>query len=246
MNAKLLSVMVTEHWETVVNGGIFAASDDTYATSFLRYRRLEKSIDRMVVQHPIEVSGNDTLLSVEEHNDEENDSKTDSLGKDQMDADMNGSENDNLPSRTKDELSRTISESPSDANWSDRGDSPRSVELSHETITKSITSSIEQIKNIHHDSDDRCRNGKAWDVWTEQLDGCGVKLNLSQLQACHGIEELWCCVNDSVDSYDFGPGAILSGSAGCGKTMAIGGMLWKQRQGGPQLVLCPPASLVSF
>eukprot|EP00550_Attheya_septentrionalis_P010565 CAMPEP_0198304546 /NCGR_PEP_ID=MMETSP1449-20131203/57458_1 /TAXON_ID=420275 /ORGANISM="Attheya septentrionalis, Strain CCMP2084" /LENGTH=2889 /DNA_ID=CAMNT_0044007071 /DNA_START=128 /DNA_END=8797 /DNA_ORIENTATION=- len=246
MNAKLLSVMVTEHWETVVNGGIFAASDDTYATSFLRYRRLEKSIDRMVVQHPIEVSGNDTLLSVEEHNDEENDSKTDSLGKDQMDADMNGSENDNLPSRTKDELSRTISESPSDANWSDRGDSPRSVELSHETITKSITSSIEQIKNIHHDSDDRCRNGKAWDVWTEQLDGCGVKLNLSQLQACHGIEELWCCVNDSVDSYDFGPGAILSGSAGCGKTMAIGGMLWKQRQDGPQLVLCPPASLIRW
>jgi len=40
-------------------------------------------------------------------------------------------------------------------------------------------------------------------------------------------------------------GVMLSGVPTSGKTVATCCLLWKHRNGGPQLIVCPPASLVS-
>ena len=63
------------------------------------------------------------------------------------------------------------------------------------------------------------------------------KLSPGQKDATEFVNELW-KRNSSL-------GAILVGPAASGKTIAACSLLWKQRSNGPQLLVCPPASVVS-
>ena len=72
-----------------------------------------------------------------------------------------------------------------------------------------------------------------------KADAYGVaKLSSWQKDATEFVNELW--------KREESLGAILAGPAASGKTIAACSLIWKQRSNGPQLLVCPPAGVVSF
>lgn len=65
----------------------------------------------------------------------------------------------------------------------------------------------------------------------------GIQLSKGQSEAIRGIETRWnqCSV-----------GGLLHGSRCSGKTILICSLLWRNRNRGPQLILCPPSRLIRW
>jgi hypothetical protein len=98
---------------------------------------------------------------------------------------------------------------------------------------ESITDYIET--SLHQPAEGRSKSAKSEKPKVFSTEG--LRLSSGQKEAIEFVEELW--------ERKHSPGAILSGTAVSGKTIATCSILWKQRSNGPQLLLCPPARLVS-
>jgi len=104
-------------------------------------------------------------------------------------------------------------------------------------------------------SEVECPSESNIDKSCAELEKCGFSLTHSQKKAVHFIENIWNLdipgtAKQDVDGHTWksvhnGCGAILSGMMGSGKTIAVCSVIWKNRENGPQLVICPPGSLVS-
>jgi len=76
-----------------------------------------------------------------------------------------------------------------------------------------------------------------------------VDLDNGQLHAVHFLESLWQSTNDKHSSDEKNCAQLQQRSSNVGKTMAVCALLCKNsavdRDGGPQLIVCSPGSLVS-
>jgi hypothetical protein len=106
-------------------------------------------------------------------------------------------------------------------------------EVVEEKSFESITEYIE--KSLHEPAEGRSKSAKS--EKPKVFGSEGLRLSSGQKDAIEFVEELW--------EREHSPGAILSGTAVSGKTIATCSILWKQRSYGPQLLVCPPARLVS-
>jgi hypothetical protein len=106
-------------------------------------------------------------------------------------------------------------------------------EVVEEKSFESITEYIE--KSLHERAEGKSKSAKS--ERPKVFDSEGLRLSSGQKDAIEFVEELW--------EREHSPGAILSGTAVSGKTIATCSILWKQRSNGPQLLVCPPARLVS-
>jgi len=77
----------------------------------------------------------------------------------------------------------------------------------------------------------------------KSLKDSGIKLHSNQIEAIRFIEELW---KNEGSSSSLISGAVISGPICCGKTLSTGALLWRQRMRGPQLLLCPPESVIRW
>ena len=106
-------------------------------------------------------------------------------------------------------------------------------EVFEEKSFESVTEYIET--SLHEPAEGRSKSPKK--EKPKVLGSEGLRLSSGQKDAIEFVEELW--------ERKHSPGAILSGTAISGKTIATCSILWKQRSNGPQLLVCPPARLVS-
>jgi hypothetical protein len=105
--------------------------------------------------------------------------------------------------------------------------------LVEETSFESISEYIEALEEVPEGRIKSTKNEKP-----KVFDSEGFNAYAGQKDAIQFVEELW----DRPSS----PGAILAGPASSGKTIATCALLWKQRSHGPQVIVCPPASVVSI
>jgi hypothetical protein len=118
-----------------------------------------------------------------------------------------------------------------DASAEAAGTDPKEKLGSFERISKAVDSLLETSRRVGRKSSkrkvDTGGKGEAEDL----------ALTASQLEAIEFIEKRWGNSNN--------PGAVLSGPKSSGKTIAICSLLWKQRNNGPQLLVCSPNRVVS-
>jgi hypothetical protein len=72
------------------------------------------------------------------------------------------------------------------------------------------------------------------------LEGTELEIQENQMESLQFTEALWDDENKPQIT-----GSVISGPIGCGKTFSTGLLMWRRKEKGPQLLLCPAASLVS-
>jgi len=103
-------------------------------------------------------------------------------------------------------------------------------ELSYDGITERVKALVENVKK-------RTRPELRGDVQAPRQVGRATKLTPSQSIATVHVKTLW---DDNTAA-----GAVLNGSTCSGKTIAVCSLLCSHRREGPQLLICPPARVVS-
>ncbi len=76
---------------------------------------------------------------------------------------------------------------------------------------------------------------------SKSLDGIGIELHVSQIKCLQFVESI---LRDNARVKT--SGLLLNGPIASGKTFSTCALLWRRRNNGPQLLICPSASLVSF
>ena len=142
---------------------------------------------------------------------------------------------------------------------SSRPSPPAYTELQYDDITSHIKSSIDLVNTLKEQTNNVLEKERALQKYKKSLvvggGGC-VDLDNGQLHAVHFLESLWKCTDNHQSSDEknctqpsSNVTAIVGGGLGVGKTMTVCALLCKNsvvdRDGGPQLIVCSPGSLVS-
>ena len=118
-------------------------------------------------------------------------------------------------------------------------DPPTLKELNCEEISKRLQNSVDTIDSLMAKSNEEMSKERTLQKY-RKAHMSGIDLTNAQLKAVHNIESIWGTSDDTSVA------AVLGGDFGIGKTVVGCITLWKNRNAGPQLVLCSPALLVSI
>jgi hypothetical protein len=106
-------------------------------------------------------------------------------------------------------------------------------ETTEDPTFESITEQVDKLYKFNG----RSRSKSSAKEMTNALEVEKLNLSAEQKDTVDFVEKLW-GGNPSA-------GAVLIGPAASGKTLATCSLLWKQKSKGPQMVVCPPTSVVS-
>ncbi len=119
---------------------------------------------------------------------------------------------------------------------------PMPIQLAYDEIEKQISVYKETIKKMELGLAESFQNFHA--DMHGSLKNIGLELQQNQMEMLQFAEALWKDDDDNVKNSVIS-GLVINGPIASGKTFATGTLLWRRREKGPQLLICPGESLVS-
>eukprot|EP00957_Ditylum_brightwellii_P025261 1912239-Ditylum_brightwellii.AAC.1 len=250
-----------EHWDTVAERGAFAPSDSFYSAGYRRFCKMKQKHENQEQKRQ--------LLAALSENDKEISEDGNVLPKVGISSDNvppDGKANEVETSSLS--CKRVAKKEPP---CLESGKTFSLQEHSHDEITDLIRCAMNKtngfkstlVENSSQNESDNSLHCKATRALHKELEGCALELNPVQVNAMNFVENVWehgsrpresddaSCSEDesrnivktSAKNGTTSVGAILYGGIGCGKTITVGALLWKHRNEGPQLIICPPTSV---